>query len=270
MTNPAGVFPTGTPNQVVTGILSAVNNAVTLATDTLGSVTFTLDNPGGVAPVGASVIFESTGDNGANWLPATAYQSGVTPQPQGSSDATAAGSYNVTVGGKQQVRVRLTAITSGSFSVTAVGTKGAAHIGVKNSNAADLNATVVQSGSAGVDYSSGKPALPTVQQSSAIGTATFGGSSTYAAYVLVSIIPSAPTRAGNNVEIINDSGSNIVAILDDGTAAVGSAPNNASVRPISPTTVGNQGGAWSDQTFKGRVQIYAQAGANAQVMARGT
>jgi hypothetical protein len=131
------VLPVGTPNQSVTGTLSSVNNAVTLATDTLGSVNFALDG----SPVGASVIFESTSDGGTTWLPVTAYQSGITPAPAGSTTATAAGVYNVTTGGKQQVRVRLTAITSGSFSVTANGTASAAHVGVKNGNAADLNVT---------------------------------------------------------------------------------------------------------------------------------
>ncbi len=138
MTLPASVFPTGTPNNSATGTLASVNNAVSLSTDGLGSVDFALDG----SPVGPAVIFESTSDGGATWIPTKAYQKGGTGAA-GSTTASAAGVYNVTVGGAQQVRVRLTAITSGSFSVMANGTKAAAHVGVKNGNAADLNATVV-------------------------------------------------------------------------------------------------------------------------------
>lgn len=248
------VLPTGTPNQSVPGNLTTVGNAVAIATDTLGSVDFALDG----TQVGATVIFESTSDGGTTWIPTKAYQKGGTGIA-GSTTATTTGVYNVTTGGAQQVRVRLTAITSGSFSVTANGTAGAAHVGVKNGNAADLNATVVSAGSTGLDYSVNQPTLPNVG-------ANFAASGPYASYVLLATVPASATR--NNIEILNPSGAQIVLVLDDGTRASGSAPANASIVPLGGGSgAGAQGGSWSDQTFKGRVQIYALS-ASAFVTAR--
>lgn len=130
-----------------TGVLASATSHggsgdfVAIPTVGLGSVDFAVDN-GSTAPSGAALIFESTSD-GTTWLPTTAYQKGVTPKPAGSNTATAAGVYNVAVAGAQEVRVRLTAITSGSFNVTANGTAAAAHISAHNANAADFNATVI-------------------------------------------------------------------------------------------------------------------------------
>ncbi|HEX7906698.1 MAG TPA: hypothetical protein VF534_01215 [Paraburkholderia sp.] len=246
MTAPAGVFPTGTPNVAASGTLQNINDAVTLNTDTMGSVDFALAG----TPVGATVTFEQQSD-GATWISATAYQKGVTPRPQGASTATVAGVYNITVGGAQKVRARLSAITSGSFTASANGTVGAAHVGVKNGNAADLNATVVSAGTVGTDYSVNKPTIPNVG-------AVFGNSGPYANYVLIQTVPASPTR--NNVDIENTSGGQIVVVRDDGTAATGAAPTNASVFPLGGgASVGAQGGSWSSQTFKGRLQIYAPA-----------
>jgi hypothetical protein len=250
MSLPAGVFPFGTPNISVPGTLaSATSNGgtgdrVAIATDGLGSIDFALDG----APVGASVIFESTSDGGSTWLPIKAYQKGGTGAA-GSTTATAAGVYNVTTGGAQQVRVRLTAITSGSFTVTANGTGAAAHVGVKNGNAADLNVTAVAAGSVGSDLSANKPALPAVGQ-------PFAAAGPYASYVLIATVPASPSR--NNVDIENISGAQIAVVRDDGTAGSGAAPNNASVFSLVGNSVaGAQGGSWSSTTFKGRLQIYA-------------
>lgn len=244
MSLPAFVFPMGTPNFSATGALAAVNNAVVVATDGLGSIDFALDG----APVGASVIFESTSDGGTTWIPTKAYQKGGAGTAGGTT-ATAAGVYNVTTGGAQQVRVRLTAITSGSFTVTANGTGTAAHVGVKNGNAADLNVTAVAAGSVGSDLSANKPALPAVGQ-------PFAAAGPYASYVLIATVPASPSR--NNVDIENISGAQIAVVRDDGTAASGAAPNNASVFALGGgSAAGAQGGAWSSQTFKGRLQIYA-------------
>jgi hypothetical protein len=235
---PLRKLPVQVLNIQETGPLTNVSNAVTFATDGLGSIDFALDN-GNTPPVGASVIFESTSDGGTTWIPTKA----------GSTTATAAGVYNVTCGGAQLVRVRLTAIASGSFIVAANGTVSAAHVGVKNGNAADLNATVVSAGSTGQDHSANQPALPVVGQ-------PFGGSGPYAGYVLVATVPASPTR--NNVDIENTSGAQIAVMRDDGTAASGAAPNNASVFALGGgSAAGAQGGAWSSTTFKGRLQIYA-------------
>lgn len=124
-------FPAGAPNQSVGGTLASVNDAVTLATDSLGSVDFALAG----TPVGATVAFEGTSD-GTTWYAMKAYPK--VPGAAGSTTANAAGSYNVTVGGAAKVRARLTAITSGSFTCVANGTIQAGHVGVKNGNAADL------------------------------------------------------------------------------------------------------------------------------------
>jgi hypothetical protein len=148
MAVPLGTFPMGMQNVQQTGVLAnstsngGTGDVLAIATDGLGSVDFALDN-GSVAPTGANVVFESTSD-GTTWIPTKAYQKGGTGAA-GSTSATTAGVYNVTVGGAQQVRVRLTAITAGTFNVTANGTGAPAHVGVKNANATDLNATVTLS-----------------------------------------------------------------------------------------------------------------------------
>ena len=120
---------------------------------------------------------------------------------------------------------------------------------MKNGNAADLNATVVPGGTTGLDYSANKPTLPNVGQ-------PFGNTGPYANYVLVATVPASPTRT--NVDIENASGAQIAVVRDDGTAASNAAPNNATVFPIGGgVSAGAQGGGWSNQTFKGRLQIYA-------------
>ncbi|MFM0163806.1 hypothetical protein PQR39_25765 [Paraburkholderia sediminicola] len=112
--------------------------------------------------------------------------------------------------------------------------------------------SVVSAGSTGLDYSVNKPTLPN------IGAAQFPSTAgnPYASYFLIATVPASPTR--NNVDIQNTSGAQIVAMRDDGTAAGGAAPNNASLIPIGGgQAAGAQGGNWASTTFKGRLQIYA-------------
>ena len=105
-------------------------------------------------------------------------------------------------------------------------------------------------GSTGHDYSAGKPTLPNV------GTAF--GAGVYSGYVCVATRAASATRA--NIDVENCTGAQIVVLRDDGTAATGAAPANASVFALSGGTApGAQGGSWSSPTFKGRLQIYAPA-----------
>lgn len=107
---------------------------------------------------------------------------------------------------------------------------------------------VTQAGTTGLDYSANKPSIPNVG-------AAFAASGPYASYVLIATIPA---DARNNVDIENISGAQIAVVRDDGTAAGGAAPANASVFALGGgSAAGAQGGAWSSQTFKGRLQIYA-------------
>jgi hypothetical protein len=161
-------FPAGVPNQSASGTLTNVNDAVILATDSLGTVDFALAG----SPVGATVAFESTSD-GTNWVASKAYQKGGT-SAAGSTTATAAGVYNVSVGGAKQVRVRLSAVTSGSFAVVANGTAAVAHVGVKNANPADLQATITPSGATLTDRSGSVATGGTAQQLAAANTARKG------------------------------------------------------------------------------------------------
>jgi hypothetical protein len=117
----------------------------------------------------------------------------------------------------------------------------------------------VKNGSSGNDYSLNKPAIPNVG-------AGFGATGTYANYVYLGVILASPTR--NEVEVINTSGSQIVLVFDDGSAAAGAAATNASVFALGAGSgVGSQGGAWQSAIFKGRIQIYALS-STAQIMAR--
>jgi len=118
---------------------------------------------------------------------------------------------------------------------------------------------VAGAGSAGRDYSANAPALPNVG-------ANFGAGGPYAGYALIASVPANASRIGLDVE--NLSGAPIAIVLDDGTAANGSAPANASVFALAGGAgVGAQGGSWVSQSEKGRVQVYAPA-ATAQVMVR--
>jgi len=112
---------------------------------------------------------------------------------------------------------------------------------------------VVDAGTTGLDYSANKPTLPNVG-------ANFAASGPYASYVLIATVPASATR--NNVDIENTSGAQIAIIRDDGTAAGAAAPVNASVFALAGGSgAGAQGGAWSSQTFKGRLQIYSASSA---------
>ena len=105
-------------------------------------------------------------------------------------------------------------------------------------------------GSPGRDYSAGSPTPPNIG-------AAFG-SGVYAGYLVVATRAANPARA--NIDVENCTGGPIVVIRDDGNAASGAAPTNASVFALAGGTApGAQGGAWSSTTFKGRLQIYAPA-----------
>lgn len=111
---------------------------------------------------------------------------------------------------------------------------------------------ITQIGTLGFDFSVNKPTLPNVG-------AAFGGSGPYANYVLIQTIAAG---GRNNVGVENTSGAQLVIVRDDGSAAVGAQPNNASVFALAGgASAGAQGGSWSSQTFKGRIQVYAPSAA---------
>ena len=104
-------------------------------------------------------------------------------------------------------------------------------------------------GSTGTDYSANKPTLPNVGSN-------FAASGPYASYVLIATVPASTTRT--IVDIENNSGAQIAIIRDDGTAANGTAPKNASVFALAGGSgAGAQGGSWTSSSFFGRLQIYA-------------
>ena len=118
---------------------------------------------------------------------------------------------------------------------------------------------VASAGSKGVDISANQPILPNVG-------ANFGASGPYLNYVLIAAVPANPARFSVDVE--NNSGAQIAILLDDGTAASGSAPANASVFALSGGSgAGSQGGSWVSQVEKGRLQVYAPS-SSAQVAIR--
>ncbi len=111
-------------------------------------------------------------------------------------------------------------------------------------------------GSTGLDFSANPPALPLVGNG-------FGASGPYANYVLIRTIPASASRS--NLDIENNSGTQIAILRDDGTASIGAAANAASVFALAGGAgIGSQGGSWSTSSFKGRVQVFAPM-ATAQV-----
>jgi hypothetical protein len=116
--------------------------------------------------------------------------------------------------------------------------------------------TSVTNGSVGADFSSttNHTALPSAIGAT-IGTSTYGGSGPFTGYILVASAAANATRA--NIDIENISGSQVVVVRDDGTAATGSAPVNASWFLLAGGGTGpSQGGAWSSTTFRGRIQLW--------------
>jgi hypothetical protein len=139
-------FPAGAPNQSVSGALQNLNDAVTVATDTLGAVGVNLTGTN----AGGTVVFEGT-INGTVWDAIKAYP--LTVGAAGVTSASAAGDFEFNCAGFKQVRARLSVAGAGSFTAALNGTAAAKHIGVKNSNAADLNATVVPGAAVETDCS---------------------------------------------------------------------------------------------------------------------
>lgn len=119
-----------------------------------------------------------------------------------------------------------------------------------------LPVSLATSGSTGLDFSTNAPALPLVGNG-------FGPGGPYANYQLIRTVPASASRS--NLDIENNSGAQIAILRDDGTAAIGAAPNAASIFALAGGPgIGSQGGSWSTSSFKGRVQIFAPL-ATAQV-----
>jgi hypothetical protein len=111
--------------------------------------------------------------------------------------------------------------------------------------------TSFQNGTTGLDYSSNKPTLPNTYQN-------FSNSGPYSNYVFITSVSANTSR--NNIDIENNSGSQIVIIRDDGTSANNTTLNNSSVFTLAGGSgIGSQGGSWFSSTFKGRIQIYASS-----------
>lgn len=135
-TGPSANFvQVGTVNQVASGTLTLANDAVTIGTDSLGSVSVNLSG----ANAGATVVFEGL-VAGSTWDVIKVYP--LTVGAAGVTAVSTAGDYEFNCASFRQVRARLSVAGSGSFTATVNGTAAAKHIGVKNANAVDLNATV--------------------------------------------------------------------------------------------------------------------------------
>jgi hypothetical protein len=218
MTNPMGVFPTGTPNQAVTGTLAVLNDAVTIATDSLGSIGVNLTGTN----AGATVVFEGT-INGTVWDTLKVYP--LTVGAAGVTSATAAGDFEFNGAAFTQVRVRLSVAGSGSFTASLNGTVAAKHIGVKNGNAADFQATVIPS-VGGSAVSAGNP-LPVSIISGG------GGGGNAAAGATGAVVPVDADYMGFN------SGGNLVGVSSANpfpvTQSIGGSPISTA-NPVPVTT----------------------------------
>ena len=120
-------------------------------------------------------------------------------------------------------------------------------------------AGIALAGSTGLDFSANQPMLPSIGSN-------FAASGPYASYVLIATVATNALR--KSIDIENTSGAQIAILLDDGTAASGAAPNNATVFALGGGGAsGSQGGSWVSQVERGRVQVYAPA-STAQVAGR--
>ncbi|AJG19088.1 hypothetical protein [Cupriavidus basilensis] len=124
-------FPVGVSNQSTSGTLAALNDAVTLATDSLGSVGVNLSGTN----AGATVVIEGL-IAGTTWDTIKVYP--LVAGAAGVMSITAAGDFEFNCAAFKQVRARLSVAGSGSFSATLNGTGAAKHMAVKNGNPADM------------------------------------------------------------------------------------------------------------------------------------
>ena len=116
--------------------------------------------------------------------------------------------------------------------------------------AAGCSLPTSQGGSTGTDYSANTPTLPNIG-------ANFAASGPYASYVLVATVPA---HTAGCLYFLNASGAQIVVVTDDGTAASGTAPHNATAWPVAAGAGSGAQGSGADSqwcSFKGRAQFYA-------------
>lgn len=115
---------------------------------------------------------------------------------------------------------------------------------------------VARATSSGQDFSSNTPTLPAIGRS-------FGATGPFAGWVRVLTVPAQTSRL--HIEINNLSGGKVLIIRDDGTAADGAIPQNASMIVMAGgSSTATEGATWTSSTFCGRIQVYAPA-ANAFV-----
>jgi len=265
------VLKFGQPDVRLTGValnMATANAAVTIPlANAQGTIAVQI---AGLTAAGGSLAIEASNDGGTSWNAKNA----LVPASEGTiaQSLTADGGIRVNCAGHTHVRLRVSGTGSGNatigYSASAgqgVVSLGAAippgsntigKVGIDQATPGTTNGVVINNGSTGLDLSANKPTLPNVG-------AAFAASGPYASYVLVATVPASATRA--NVDIENLSGAQIAIVRDDGTAAGGAAPVNASIFSLAGgAAAGQQGGSWASSTFKGRLQIYA-ASASAQV-----
>jgi hypothetical protein len=226
---------------------SATSNAAATISLSNGvsTVGFTVS---GLTASTATLTLEGSNDGGTTWS-AINYVSAGTGLL--GSTLTADGQFSAAAAGRTGLRLRVSTVGTGTVTIVTSASIGTRDVAMAAPIPPGANAigSVGTVGTVGADYSVNKPTIPTVGSS-------FAGTGPYANYVLLTTIPALSTR--NNVDIENTSGAQIVIVRDDGTAAYGASPANASVFALAGgNTSGAQGGSWASKTFKGRLQIYA-------------
>lgn len=107
-------------------------------------------------------------------------------------------------------------------------------------------------GSAGVDASANAPAWPNIGSN-------FSSSGPYASWFLLKTVAANPAR--QNITVDNmDPSLPVLVLRDDGTAASGGAPVNATGFTLNAkVTAGPEGGHFASATFRGRLQVFGSS-----------
>lgn len=134
----------------------------------------------------------------------------------------------------------------------AIGSVQSVKAGNTAATAADGAAVVVLrpdgGGSAGTDFSANAPTWPNIGSN-------FAASGPYASWFLLKTVAANPARQKITVDNMD-----VVALLclrDDGTAATGAAPVNATGFTLNgKATAGPEGGHYESTTFRGRMQFF--------------
>ncbi len=241
------------------GSVSTVDDAIIIPTRDLNTVGITLTG----TPVGATVLFEGSKTKTATWESVNVYPYTSGTYGTAVSSSTAAGSFSFPCAGYTHIRVRLSVITSGSFTVGLSGTEGEfpsqGGSGGGSGDASAANQATQITSLSSIDgkiptkgYAAPTNSTPVIQSTvtvTGIGTTiTTGGTA--------QVLSAAQTTTQNYFIQNNDTTELLWINISGGTAAANAVDSFA----LSPQIGNIPGGSWQFKTDKAVSVVAATTG----------